>query len=366
MKFREAHMVSIERTKQFLKRKPHDRIPVYEHFWSDTHKAWSEKEEIGKADSLNHFFDYDMTECWAFNYVADLDFVPQVLEETEDTILTLDGNGAKLKRHKKHAATPEHVGFSVTERDAWNGLKEIIKPETRRIDFDAYLKEKKWAAENEKFFCWAGVNVFEQMHPVCGHEYMLMGMALDPAWIHDMARTYAELNINLMEELFSKAGKPDGIWFYEDMGFKQRPFMSPAMYDEIIKPYHKMTIDCAKSLGLPVIMHSCGFVEPLLPGMIEAGIDCLQVIEVKAGMDLKRIYDNYGETLSLMGGMDVRELYSNDKDRIERELKSKLPYIMGHYGYALHSDHSIPRTVDIENYEYFVRRGLELGQYGSN
>ena len=150
---------------------------------------------------------------------------------------------------------------------------------------------------------------------------------------------------------------------YEDMGFMQRPFMSPAMYNEIIKPYHKMTIDYTKSLGMPVIMHSCGFVEPLLPGMIEAGIDCLEVIEVKAGMDLKRIYDNYGEILSLMGGMDVRELYSNDKGRIDRELISKLPYVMGHNGYALHSDHSIPSTVHFDTYKYFLEKGLEIGQY---
>ena len=356
-------MTSIERMQQFLKRKPHDRIPVYEHFWSDTQKAWSEKGDISADADIVHTFEFDITTYWPFNYVADLDFTPQILEETEDTILILDGNGARLKNHKKHDATPEHVGFSVTDRAAWNGLKEKIKPEKRRINYDGYIKEKEWAAKNDRFFCWTGTNVFEQMHPVCGHEYMLMGMALDPEWIHDMAKTYAELNINLMEELFSKAGKPDGIWFYEDMGFKQRPFMSPQMYDEIIKPYHKMTIDYAKSLGLPVIMHSCGFVEPLLPGMIDAGIDCLQVIEVKAGMDVKTIHDKYGDVLSLMGGIDIRELYSNDKKRINRELESKLPYVMGHNGYALHSDHSIPKTVDFDTYKYFLERGLELGKY---
>ena len=58
------------------------------------------------------------------------------------------------------------------------------------------------------------------------------------------------------------------------------------MYNEILLPGHKRSIGWAKGRGLPVILHSCGFVEPLVPGLIEAGIDCLQVIEVKAGMDL--------------------------------------------------------------------------------
>ena len=89
---------------------------------------------------------------------------------------------------------------------------------------------------------------FELMHPVCGHEYMLMGMALDPDWVKDMVNTYAQLTVDLQEILFAEEGKPDGIWFYEDMGFKERPFMSPAMYSEIIQPGHK-TIDYAQAWG---------------------------------------------------------------------------------------------------------------------
>jgi uroporphyrinogen decarboxylase len=57
------------------------------------------------------------------------------------------------------------------------------------------------------------------MHPVCGHEYMLMGMATDPDWVSDMAMTYAETTIALQEILFAEEVLPDGIWYYEDMGF---------------------------------------------------------------------------------------------------------------------------------------------------
>ena len=135
------------------------------------------------------------------------------------------------------------------------------------------------------------MNVFEAIHPVCGHVNMLMGMALDPEWIKDMAKTYAELTVGLQKILFEKEGYPDGIWFYEDMGYKGAPFMSPDMYREIIMPAHKYTMDFAKSKGLPVIVHSCGFVEPLVESLIEAGMDCLQVIEVKAGMDLLKLFN---------------------------------------------------------------------------
>jgi len=69
-------------------------------------------------------------------------------------------------------------------------------------------------------------------------------------------------------------------------------------------------------------------------------MDCLQVIEVKAGMDLLKLYRQYGDRLSFMGGIDVRVLHTNDKAQIDRELEAKIPTVMGNHGYVLHSDHA--------------------------
>jgi len=190
-----------------------------------------------------------------------------------------------------------------------------------------------------------------------------MGMVDDPGWIRDMIQVYSDMTINMQEILFAKEGLPDGIWYYEDMGFKARPFMSPAMYNELILPAHKRTVGFAHERGMPVIMHICGFVEPLLPGIVEAGVDCLQAIEVKAGMDLLRIFKNYGEVLSLIGGLDVRALCTNDKATIDRELEAKIHIVKQNYGYCLHSDHSIPKTVEYETLKYFIEKGLALGAY---
>ena len=139
--------------------------------------------------------------------------------------------------------------------------------------------------------------------------------------------------------------------------------MSPDMYKELIFPAHKRTVDYAHSLGLPVIMHSCGFIEPLLPHVVEAGIDCLQVIEVKAGMDPLRIHQNFGDQIVLCGGMDARNLVANDRDAIKRELNEKIPVLKENSGYILHSDHSIPTDCDYETYRFFVDEGRRLGTY---
>lgn len=357
-------MTSYERIHNILKRQPVDRIGVFEHFWSDTVRVWTEKGWIPPGESMENYFDFDLQLSWPFNMVADIDFEPVTIEETQETILKRDGNGALLRRHKLHDSTPEHVDFLVKDRCGWEEhIKPYLTPDPRRIDFEAYRRARNEAAEKERYFCWSGINVFELMHPVCGHEYMLMGMALDPEWVCDMVKTYARLTIELQEILFAEIGYPDGIWYYEDMGYKQHPFMSPQMYHEIIQPAHASTIAWAHSKQLPVIMHSCGYVEPLVPGMLEAGIDCLQVIEVKAGMDLVRLYQNFGDRLSFMGGIDVRVLYDNDKNEIDAELEAKIPVVKGRYGYVLHSDHSIPNNVHPDTYQYFIDKGLELGRY---
>lgn len=349
---------------RILKRQEVDRIGVYEHFWGDTYKAWLEQGHVREGESFDDHFGYDMSCAWVLNLTADLDFVPQVLEETAETQVVKDGNYATLRRHKQHDTTPEHIDFAVKSRREWD---ELIKPklifDRRRINFESYRRAKAATAKANRFFCWEGVNVFELMHPVCGHEFMLMGMIDDPEWVADMVRTFSDLTIEMQKVLFAEEGWPDGVWYYEDMGFKERPFMSLDMYRQLIQPAHAKSIAFAHENGRPVIMHSCGYVEPLLPGMVEAGIDCLQVIEVKAGMDLLRIHKTYGDRLSLMGGIDVRKLYSNDLRQVDEELEAKIPIVKQNHGYVLHSDHSIPRTVDYETYKYFVKRGLELGTY---
>ena len=361
---RKLHMTGIERIGNILQRKPVDRIGLFEHFWGDTHKKWTAAGHLRPGESLEDHFNFDLQLFWPFNMTARLDYVPEVIEENEETILTRDGNGAVLRRHKLHDATPEHVDFLVRDRATWEEhVKPFLTPDRARIDFEGYRNIRRQAQEGNRFFAWSGTNVFEMMHPVCGHEYMLMGMAVDPEWVCDMVDTFSRLTVNLMEILFAEEGYPDGLWFYEDMGFKGRPFFSLDMYRAIIQPGHRRTIDFARSHKLPVIMHSCGYVAPLLPGMLEAGIDCLQVIEVKAGMDLLELYRDYGERLSFMGGIDVRVLYSNDRQRIDSELRQKVPVVKGRFGYVLHSDHSIPDQVEYDSYRFFVDRGMELGRY---
>ena len=357
-------MTGKERISRILKHQPVDRVGLYEHFWSDTYADYAAKGKIKEGENYDDHFGFDMSLFWAFHMQIDLDFQDEVVSKTEDTVLIRDGNGALLRRHLKHDTTPEHVDFAIKTVEDWQKVRHmLLEPDDRRIDYTGYRDAKAAADKAGRFFAYSGLNVFECMHYVCGHENLLMAMALEPEWVADMAQTYANLIVELLKKLFDKEGMPDGIFLYEDMGFKERPFMSTDMYKELLFPSHKFICDFAHSINLPVFIHCCGFVEPLLPHMVESGMDCLQAIEIKAGMDLLRIHKMYGDKIALMGGIDVRALYSNDKEKIDAELEAKIPTVMQGYGYIAHSDHSIPKTVEYETYKYFISKALQLGTY---
>ena len=360
-------MTAKERIHNILKRKPVDRVGIFEEFWQDTLTRWKKEghlpDDLTTEDFPEHF-GLDMEKPWPFNFVADLDFKDEVVEETEEVILVRNGDGALLRQHKLHVSAPEHVDFRVKEKADWEEcIKPLLKADIKRIDCNSYRRLRQRGERDGRFVMGSSWNVFQVMVNVCGHQNLLMGMTLDPDWVKDMASTYARLSIELHEILFEREGLPDGLFIMEDLGYKNNPFMSLRMFREMLKPAYAEFVRFARSKNLPVLFHSCGYVEPFIPDLIEVGISCLTALEVKAGMDLIRYYQQYGEALSFMGGIDARTIASNDRVSIDRELEKKIPVVKGNYGFILSSDHSIPDTVNYETYRYFLEKGLSLGKY---
>ena len=356
-------MTHKDRLLAVLNREVPEQLPYGDQLWGETHQRYVAEAAMTPAEDAVDHFNMSWRAAGWLNSIADLDFEPRIIHEDEASTTKLDGNGARLRYWKTQSGTPEHVDFAIKERRDW---EEKIKPhlhafDERRIDIPGYKGTRERAATDERAFLWCGVAPFEQMHPMCGHEYMLMGMALDPDWVKDMVMTYADMTITHVSKLIDEGGTPDAFWFYEDMGFKERPFMSPAMYEDIVMPGHKKLFDFAHAQGCKVIVHSCGFIEPLVPGLIRAGMDCLQAMEVKAGMDMPRLAQAHGDAITFCGNIDIRIIASNDRARIDDELRRKiLPVLAAGSSYIVHSDHSIPPDVDHDTLAYFFQKASTI------
>jgi uroporphyrinogen decarboxylase len=190
-----------------------------------------------------------------------------------------------------------------------------------------------------------------------------MAILDDPQWVKDMFKTNAELVINVAEEMMAKGFEFDGAFLYDDNGYRNATLFSTAAYKELLFPYHKMLFDSFRDKGLPTILHTCGCVNAFVPHYIEAGLTCLQPLEVKAGMDLIELKKKYGKQLAFMGGIDVRCMASDDPSEIEEEIRTKIPLAKKEGGYIYHSDHSVPDNVSFPKYKRTMELVMEYGRY---
>ena len=183
----------------------------------------------------------------------------------------------------------------------------------------------------------------------------------DPEWIKDMIGHYLDMSLALYDKVLAKGYKFDGINWPDDMGYKNSTFFSLEMYRDIIKPFQKKACDWAHERGMFVELHSCGYVEPFIPDFIEIGIDCLNPIEVKAGMDPIKLKKLYGDKIAFRGGINA--VLWSDTEAITAEMERVIPVMKEGSGYIFSSDHSIPNSVSFENFKAISDLAHKLGKY---
>ena len=107
---------------------------------------------------------------------------------------------------------------------------------------------------------------------------------------------------------FARAGA-DIIALGDDIGMQSTIMMSLDMYREWLKPRLTKVIRAAKAAKPDVLIHyhSCGYVEPFIPDLIEAGVDILNPIQPEC-MDFARIHAAYGDRLSFNGTLGTQKL----------------------------------------------------------
>jgi uroporphyrinogen decarboxylase len=124
----------------------------------------------------------------------------------------------------------------------------------------------------------------------------------------------------------------------DDAAHKDGPLISPRIWREEILPLHRRIVEESK---VPVIWHSDGRIESLLPMAIEAGFAGVHGLEPAAGMDLGRIKKEFGRDLVLVGNIDVRALCGSDLLAVRGEVARCLEQGSPGGGYMISSCNSI-------------------------
>ncbi len=334
-----------------------DRVGLYDHYWPETPRIWAEQgyptqEDGTPVDPVVHF-DYDMRGCGGWFDMNPLRGHSELVEETDEWRVTRNGAGAALKYWKHKSGTPEHIDFRMTSREVWERdyRHHLLKLDPERVAVDSARSALAAGREAGKWSFYGHLFIWETMRQSLGDVCMYESLALDPGWIHDYNRVYTDFFKAHYTLLFEQAGLPDGIWVYEDLGYRNGLFASPKVLSELIFPYFAELVAFFHERGLPVVLHSCGGVTQALPLIVEAGFDALNPMEVKAGCDLFALAERWGDRLAFVGGLDVRILETNDKAAIEAGVTRVVEGMKARSArYVFGSDHSITPNVTLDAY----------------
>jgi len=359
-------MTSKERVTTLLKREIPDRMGLYEHFWPETLRDFWPGQGYTKDEKPEYYFDYDIIKCGGgFNSEPFLG-QKEVIEETEEWQIIKDGRGATLKHWKNKSGTPEHIDFEVRTPERWKKYREpLLEVNRERLGNPEEIKVNlSNARAHGKFTVFGSAFVFELMRATIGDQNFLPALLLEPDWIRDFCQVYLDFFRKHYEILFREVGLPDGFFLYEDFGYSKSLFCSPQTLKELIMPYEKALVSFFKDYGLPVILHSCGDIRKAIPSIIEAGFDCLQPMEAKAGCNVIKIAQNYGKKISYMGNINVVVLSLNDPIKVKEEIIQKLTEMKKmKIPYFFHSDHSIPPNISLKTYKYALKIFRENRSY---
>ena len=353
-------MNSRDRFLAAMNHEPADRIPIDDTPWQTTIARWH-LEGLPEGVSPRQHFGYERA-----GQGADLSFqLPvETLEEADTYKIVKDAWGATTRVFKGKESVPELLEFPITDRRAWEENKPRLAWNKSRVSWEAGLAGNRSLREKgDSFLLYSAGFGYDRVQRFAGAPRVLMAMLEDPDWVKDMMDTIADLIITAAEEMLAYGFRFDGAFIWNDQAYRNGPFFSPAVYREMEFPCQKRMCDFFHSKGMPVVMHTDGDVRKFIPMFIEAGVDCLQPVEVKAGMDLIDLKAQYGDKLAFMGGIDVRAMADPDPKVIEREISTKIPVAKKGGGYIYHSDHSVPDNVSFQQYEHVMALVAQHGAF---
>lgn len=341
---------------------PAPRYGLFDSPWGDTLQKWASEEGYPK-DPQGHpvspveHFGFDMAGVGGWFDVMPLRGVNETVEETDEWKSVRNGAGAVLKWWKNKSGTPEHIDFRMTTRAVWERdyRPHLLVPDRGRLNLDGARTELARRRAQGYWTYYGHLFIWELLRCSLGDVCMFESLALDPEWIRDYGRVYTDLYKAHYRMLLEEAGKPDGVWIYEDLGYRNGLFCSPATLADLIFPYYREMVDFFHGYGLPVVLHSCGSVEAALPLVIEAGFDGLNPMEAKAGNDLLAFAERYGDRLLFVGGFDARVLESNDRGLIRRRVTEMIAGMKARGArWVFGSDHSLSTNVRYASFRYAV------------
>lgn len=244
-------------------------------------------------------------------------------------------------------------------------------PETY-IDFeliDRRLKELAQEYPNRAIGARAinSYGPFEQASVLRGRESFYMDMILEPELTKTLVERTTDVIIRGQQLYLERIA--DRIDFFEipgdDYGGTEDLMISVDHFRSMFKPSLERIVQSVKEIrpDLPVVFHTDGAVTRIIPDFVEIGIDVINPLEPLPANDWKAIKNEYGDRLSFMGGVDLKQALTGSVDDVERDVIRCIETFAAGGGYILTSANHMQADIPARNIEAMFEMTRRHGVY---
>lgn len=273
-----------------------------------------------------------------------------------------------------------HVGVRTIEYGGGIGVyEETVSPPLAGAESAADIEQFDWPDPGEwdvsglRAECleWKDYPIlagtYEPFYLYCrlrGMETALEDLAARPeiaeAILDGIHRVHVLLLRRILEEV---GGMIDFVYVAEDLGTQRSLLVSPALFRRFLKPRLAAMIDLAHSYGVRVFHHDDGAIRPLIPELIEIGIDLLNPIQWRcAGMEREALARDFGAAVVFHGGVDNQQtLPFGTPDDVRRQVAENIEIFRNGKGYIVAPCHNIQSNTPTENIVAMYEAVREFG-----
>jgi uroporphyrinogen decarboxylase len=340
-----------ERVAAALGKQPVDRVPIFMWFHPDTATKFSRLLEI-PASALGEVMGNDIQQTWVNN-----NYAMEGIVHAHDGESHVDWWGITWEKR---------YGFNQILKYPYAGAtrEAMLEYQFPYDHVEELLALMKPVVDGRRDFyvgCDVSPCAFEMYWRLRGMDYAMLDMADDPELAYEMLGRCADFSIAMGEKACERFAL-DWFWTGDDVAGQQKMMMSPKLWRALIKPHLKRVIDVGKTRGLPVAFHCCGALRPIIPDLIELGVDVLNPIQCNCpGMNPAELKREFGAELAFMGGVDTQGLLpTGTADEVRRYTEQLIAEMTADGGgFILAASHTVsPETPDENIFAMYEAAGV--------
>jgi uroporphyrinogen decarboxylase len=230
-------------------------------------------------------------------------------------------------------------------------LETYVPPDPNRPQLYTEAQRVLWEFKDEYWI--VGVTpttIFETAWALRGYEQLLMDMAMNP----DQANRILDIPYNYHKAVTQRLVTTgvDMIWLGDDVGGQNTMLMSPGMWRQYFKPRMSELIASLRAINphIKIAYHTDGVVYPIIPDLVEIGLDVLNPIQPMA-MDPVRLKTEFGHDLCFWGSLDIQQtLPFGTPEQVRAEVLTRLRTIGRGGGLLIGPTHNIQLDTPMENF----------------